>query len=258
MAGNMAACRWAWYWRSSWELYSLILTQPAGGGGEGKERREKNWHSFLKPQSPPLGTHLLHQGHTSSSSPTAHQINWELSSKYMSLWGQAHSKHHTALLPLKKITRGLWRWLSRRSACYTGMRTWVWILSMHMRNCVLVGEVERGEWQGLMASRFSLFSKLHDSERLCPGKQGARHWRISTWSWPLPPFTCTHMYIHTCTHMHVAHTNSHYVCGAEGRNTRLWSWLCWSWGWFSSLVLGREERKKKQVCFWKSSLKRLL
>lgn len=133
------------------------------------------------------------------------------------------------------------------------------ILYMHMRNCVLVGEVELGECQGLRASRFSLFSKLHSSERLCPRKQGARHWRISTWSWPLPPATCTHMCIHTRTRC-MLHTRIVIVLsGGEDRNTRLWScrvevgidFVLFTYSWETG-------KKKKTSVFLEKSLKRLL
>jgi hypothetical protein len=41
MVGHLAACRQAWYWRSSQKLYILILKQQAEGGGKGRGREKE-------------------------------------------------------------------------------------------------------------------------------------------------------------------------------------------------------------------------
>ena len=61
MAGNMAVCSQAWYWRRSWELYIWICRQ------QGEKMPHWAWLEHLRLQSPPLVTHFLQQSHIYSN-----------------------------------------------------------------------------------------------------------------------------------------------------------------------------------------------
>lgn len=90
MEGSMVAVRQAWPWDSNWELTCCINNHDA-------ERANWERHRLLKSQSSPLVTHLLQQGHTSSTFPNS-STNWG-SSFQIYEWayrGHTHVNHHSA------------------------------------------------------------------------------------------------------------------------------------------------------------------
>lgn len=78
---------------------------------EHQEQEHQRTMNLLRPQSPPLVTHLLKQGHTSESLPNS-SINWKPCIQIDAPWGQFsfRTPHHPWLFILQQFQKpkGLW------------------------------------------------------------------------------------------------------------------------------------------------------
>lgn len=102
----------------------------------------------------------------------------------------------------KSGNRWLCSWLSGKSACCTGMRTWIQILAPHIRSWKNVSRSQTGRSLSSLASQLSLLERSRFNERTASARQGGGRFPMLASGHHMKSHVQTHIYMSEFTHMH--------------------------------------------------------